>query len=102
MLKQKTLSEQGRLPQKQAAGERKIPQNYIDLHLHLDGAVTLPVAKRLCQVQGISPSLTESELEGRLTVGKDCKSLNDFLRCFELPLSLLQTEIGRRSGFKGN
>lgn len=54
MLKQKTLTEQGHLPQKQAAGERGIPQKYIDLHLHLDGAVTLPIAKRLCQVQGIS------------------------------------------------
>lgn len=100
MLKQKSLTEQERLPQKRAAGKREIPQNYIDLHLHLDGAVTPSVAKRLCQVQGISPSLTESELEGRLTVGKDCKSLNDFLRCFELPLSLLQTEIGIETAVK--
>lgn len=51
-------------------------------------------------MQGISPSLTESQLEGRLTVGKDCKSLNDFLRCFELPLSLLQTEIGIETAVK--
>lgn len=42
----------------------------------------------------ISLGLTEGQLESRLAVGEDCKNLNDFLRCFELPLSLLQTETG--------
>ncbi len=75
-------------------------RKYIDLHLHLDGAVTPSIAKRLCLVQGISLAAAESELESRLTVRKDCKSLNDFLRCFELPLSLLQTEIGIETAVK--
>ena len=72
----------------------KEPKGFIDLHLHLDGAITPQIAKRLCEVQKISLGLTEGRLEIRLAVGEDCKNLNDFLRCFELPLSLLQTETG--------
>ena len=78
MLKQKSLTRAGAAPAKTSCGGAGNPQKYIDLHLHLDGAVTPSVAKRLCLVQGIFLLFTESELEGRLTVEKDCKSLNDF------------------------
>lgn len=66
----------------------------VDIHLHLDGAITPAVALGLCQVQGISLGLSQKQLEGSLTVGNDCDSLKCFLRCFKLPLSLLQTETG--------
>lgn len=70
---------------------------YIDLHLHLDGAITAEVAMELAKVQGISlPAKTEKELEKLISVPEGCTSLNDFLRCFELPLSLLQTREGIR------
>ena len=37
---------------------------YIDLHLHLDGAITAKAAMELAEVQGISlPAKTEKELE---------------------------------------
>ena len=70
---------------------------YIDLHLHLDGAITAEAAMELAEVQGISlPAKTEKELEKLISVPEGCESLNDFLRCFELPLSLLQTKEGIR------
>ena len=95
-----TFEKQGKNSKIQTAYSGQTLQKYIDLHLHLDGAVTLPIAKRLCLVQGITLPLAEGELENRLTVGNDCKSLNDFLRCFELPLSLLQTDIGIQTAVK--
>lgn len=70
---------------------------YLDLHLHLDGAITAEAAMELAEVQGISlPAKTEKELEKLISVPEGCESLNDFLRCFELPLSLLQTKEGIR------
>lgn len=70
---------------------------YIDLHLHLDGAITAEAAMELAKVQGISlPAKTEKELTKLISVPEECESLNDFLRCFELPLSLLQTREGIR------
>ena len=70
---------------------------YIDLHLHLDGAITAETAIELAEMQGISlPAKTEKELEKLISVPEGCTSLNDFLRCFELPLSLLQTKAGIR------
>ena len=64
---------------------------YIDLHLHLDGAVTPDIALKLAEMQGISLPADSKALERMLSVPADCKDLNDFLACFELPLSLLQT-----------
>jgi adenosine deaminase len=68
---------------------------YIDLHLHLDGAITLDIAKKLASLQNIElPTDNDEELEKLLSVPDDCESLNDFLQCFELPLTLLQTPEG--------
>lgn len=71
--------------------DRIFPDKYIDLHLHLDGAVTSDIAKRLADMQGIELPAEGEELEKLLSVGDDCKDLNEFLECFELPLKLLQT-----------
>lgn len=68
---------------------------YIDLHLHLDGAFTLDIAKKLAELQNIKlPSDDDKELERLLTVLEDCKSLNEFLDFFDLPISLIQTKEG--------
>lgn len=70
-------------------------EHYIDLHLHLDGAITLEIAKKLAAIQNIElPGENDEELEAKLTVPDDCESLNDFLECFALPLSLMQTPEG--------
>lgn len=68
---------------------------FIELHLHLDGAITVDIAKKLAELQKIVlPGTTDEELEKVLTVPEDCNSLNDFLDCFGLPLALMQTRKG--------
>ena len=68
---------------------------YIDLHLHLDGAITAEIAKELAKLQGITlPTEDDDALRSMLSVPEDCTSLNDFLACFALPDSLMQTEEG--------
>ena len=64
--------------------------HYIDLHAHLDGCITTEIARKLAALQQITlPAATDEEL---LSVPDTCENLNDFLKCFDLPLSLLQTE----------
>ena len=67
---------------------------YIDLHLHLDGAVTPDIARQLAVLQEIKLPEEDEDLRKLLMVPASCESLNDFLKCFELPLSLLQTREG--------
>ena len=70
-------------------------KKFIDLHLHLDGAITVDIAKKLAAIQKIElPAKTDEELEECLSVQPDCTSLFDFLKRFNLPLSLLQTKEG--------
>lgn len=67
-------------------------QKYIDLHAHLDGCITPSIAKELAGIQHMElPCTDERELLSMLSVPDSCKSLNDFLQCFDLPCSLLQT-----------
>lgn len=68
---------------------------YIELHLHLDGAITPQIAVKLADIQNIElPSENGEELEKLLTVPEDCTNLNDFLKCFALPDSLMMTKEG--------
>ena len=68
---------------------------YIDLHAHLDGSVTVDIAKKLAALQNIAlPTDNDEELLALLSVPDSCESLNDFLRCFELPGRLMQTPEG--------
>ena len=61
----------------------------IDLHLHLDGSLTPEIVTKLAKIQCIAlPSYDNEELRKLLCVPKDCGSLNDYLKCFDLPLSL--------------
>lgn len=69
--------------------ERRI--SMIDLHLHLDGSLTPEIVIKLAKLQGLNlPSDNDEDLRNLLTVPKNCESLNDYLKCFDLPLSLLQ------------
>ena len=50
-------------------------KRYIELHLHLDGAITSDIAKDLAALQKIKlPYKDERELEKALMVSKDCRS----------------------------
>ena len=64
---------------------------YIDLHAHLDGSITVPIAQKLAKMQSI-PLPDDEKLKNLIVAPENCKSLNDFLKCFSFPLSLLQTE----------
>ena len=64
----------------------------IDLHLHLDGSISLSSARALAKMQGIELDDDDDALLSRLTVGEDCKDLNEYLEKFDFPLSLLQTK----------
>lgn len=75
--------------------EENFTKKYIDLHAHLDGSITVDIAKKLAELQNISlPSKNDNELLNLLSVPESCENLNDFLKCFDLPLTLLQTKEG--------
>ena len=67
---------------------------YIDLHCHLDGSITLDIARKLAALQNIELPASDEELESKLSVPESCESLNEFLECFALPCSLMQTKEG--------
>lgn len=65
-----------------------------DLHLHLDGAISLDSAKELAKMQGIAIPESDSELETIMRVPDSCSSLHEFLLRFAFPCSLLMTYDG--------
>ncbi|MCQ2742908.1 MAG: adenosine deaminase [Bacilli bacterium] len=58
----------------------------IDLHLHLDGSMSLEDIEYLSKKNGVVFDMTKE----RLSVDETCTSLNDYLQCFDFPLKLLQ------------
>ena len=62
----------------------------IDLHLHLDGSLSIPFLKSLALENDLT--MTDSEVRNAVTVSDNCQSLPEYLRCFDLPTRLLQTE----------
>lgn len=66
----------------------------IDLHLHLDGSISVRSARELAQLQNIPLHYTDSELKHQLSVGDDCRSLNEYLEKFAFPNKLLQSKAG--------
>lgn len=64
----------------------------IDLHLHLDGSLPPALLPKLAEIEGIClPSKEERELIPFLTVGRNCRSLNEYLEKFTLPVSCMQS-----------
>ncbi|OOF67850.1 adenosine deaminase [Rodentibacter caecimuris] len=64
----------------------------IDLHLHLDGSLSPDWIIHWAQKLAIAlPTYDAKELLQFISVPKDCSSLNDYLKCFDLPLKVLQT-----------
>ena len=62
----------------------------IDLHLHLDGSLSLESVRNLARMQNIEVEADDEKLLKLLQVGPDCKDLNEYLEKFAFPCSLLQ------------
>ncbi len=65
--------------------------NLVELHLHLDGALSVDNCRKLAELQNINIPSDDNELLSIISVSKNCHDLNEFLTKFEFPLSLLQT-----------
>jgi adenosine deaminase len=64
-----------------------------DLHCHLDGSLRLDTVLELGRTQRVKlPTFDRGELFGMLYAGESVASLDDYLRAFDITLSVLQTE----------
>jgi adenosine deaminase len=64
-----------------------------DLHCHLDGSLRLDTVLELARAQGVAlPSFDRGELQRVLVAGDHVASLDDYLRAFDITLSVLQVE----------
>ena len=63
----------------------------IDLHLHLDGSLSVSTVRELAAAQNIDVPADDRELLKKLQVGPDCRDLNEYLEKFAFPCSLMQT-----------
>lgn len=73
----------------------------IDLHLHFDGSLSANTVWEQAKKQGIELNVDSiEELKTKLVCPAECKSLNEYLEKFDLPLLVLQTEDGIRECMK--
>ena len=62
-----------------------------DLHCHLDGSLRLDTVLELARAQGVTlPTFDRGELARLLVAGESVASLDDYLRAFDITLSVLQ------------
>lgn len=65
----------------------------IELHLHLDGSLRPETVWELAKEQGIElPAKSLSEVSDKMHVPEDCRTLEEYLERFDLPLLVLQKE----------
>ena len=63
----------------------------VDLHLHLDGSMLPESAWEMAAERGIAlPADTLEEFRHFIVVTADCRSVNEYLKRFEMPLQILQ------------
>ncbi len=72
----------------------------VDLHLHLDGAISVRSARMLARLQEIEIPERDEDLSALLTVPDTCRDLNEFLQKFIFTCSLLQTRKSIRMAVK--
>src|SRR5262245_48347451 len=64
-----------------------------DLHCHLDGSVRLDTVLDLARKQHVAlPTTDRGELHKMLVAGEHVASLDDYLRAFDITLSVMQAE----------
>ncbi len=70
---------------------RALPKT--DLHCHLDGSLRLETILDLADKNGVRlPANTPEGLAQAIHMGKQCASLEDYLKAFDITLAVLQTE----------
>jgi len=62
----------------------------IDLHLHLDGSLSIEDYRYLATTHNIQ---LNDDFPNSIFVSNDCENLNEYLKKFDLPLTLLQDEL---------
>lgn len=62
-----------------------------DLHLHLDGSLSVATVRKLAQMQNMEIPEKDEDIIQKLTVSENCRNLNEYLEKFDFPCSLLQT-----------
>lgn len=72
--------------------KKRMEAPLIDLHLHLDGSLSITSARQLAALQKIDIPEQEEELRALLSVEDDCPNLNVYLDKFAFPCMLLQTK----------
>ena len=53
-----------------------------DLHLHLDGSLSLDDAIHMAAIEGVDIPSGRNEIKKLLVCPDNCESLNDYLKCF--------------------
>lgn len=65
----------------------------IDLHLHLDGSLSIKDMLEMNQIQPIAlPTKDPQLLKEFVSCPLDCKDLNEYLNCFVIPDALMQSK----------
>jgi adenosine deaminase len=69
----------------------KLPKT--DLHVHLDGSLRLPTILDLAQKQRVElPANDEDGLRAAMNLGKNCGSLVEYLKAFDVTLRVMQDQ----------
>lgn len=78
------------MPKLSLSDIQRLPKT--DLHVHLDGSLRIQTILDLAKAQKVKlPADTVEGLRPFVEVGDDCKSLVEYLRAFDVTLSVMQT-----------
>lgn len=88
--------------------EAKLPLEFFeklpkaDLHVHLDGSLRLETILELAEQDGVElPATDPKALREAMNLGKNCGSLVEYLKAFDVTLKVLQTEAAlHRTAFE--
>lgn len=69
---------------------KKLPK--IELHCHLDGSIRPETLRKIALQHNIYLPSDQDQLKNLLVAPQDCQNLSDYLECFDLVLTCLQTE----------
>ncbi len=81
------------------------PSKYalVDLHLHLDGSLTPEDVLKMAELQGTLdelPTTDLTQLKAKLTCPANNQDLTEYLKCFDLPVSVMQSKPSIAYGVK--